>query len=393
MKELCLAIIFLSPPLQAETIFHKPDASEISPEEHKILYKLVLKNQFPACMLFGSYVTDELKAMNSAIKNELPESGIQASFMPTTLYDLFVIYFAYKTGRENTTYNINPDNFKSTVKNKTTMSFHRTINNYIITSLKERSLPIPKSTRDSLFILDSMDELFRYLGSSAEKGDRRNGRAMIKRAIEIDHMAYHAHKYPLYRAAEIVDVANDINSRGSRWYSLSFGSSLLGGYFNDHSACTFRIIMDNFDDLVAYVLYLDKKSYVDGALKNMFFIPPLIALIDLYGEGEFFHTRAKVPSLGEARGLIQTFSHQSKWNNLYEISARSPEHAEEIYRYIRTFIKNHHTMLTGDSPVKLPQRPNKPLPPFPTGKTVKRYPAPQQPLPAFPQKEVSTQKK
>ena len=79
-----------------ETLFYKKDGTSISPQEHEILYKIMLETQFPMNVVFGKYVDDEIKVMNERIKSKLPNVGIEATFIPTTLYEVLVLNSLYE---------------------------------------------------------------------------------------------------------------------------------------------------------------------------------------------------------------------------------------------------------------------------------------------------------
>ena len=55
----------------------------------------MLETQFPMSLMYGQYADDEIKAMNEKIKAKLPSSGIEATFIPTTLYELFALNFIH----------------------------------------------------------------------------------------------------------------------------------------------------------------------------------------------------------------------------------------------------------------------------------------------------------
>jgi hypothetical protein len=395
MKKLCLALLFLGASLNAETIFHKKDGTEITPDEHKVLYNILIKYQFPASTMFGVYVADELKAMNDAIKKELPDSGIEATFMPTTLYQLFAIYFisqnlynldqassgVFKPSQNKRTpgfsiaQKITPETFATVMKDKRIIDFHRTINNYILSDLKAVHLSVPKNVDDSYAIIDKFLQFiitrypsttggfFTSLFPDAQKDYRLN---LIKRALEIEYKAYEADKLPIYRTSPQVDSASDAEVKEKSrygehfkgWWSLSFSQSLLAGSIADPSACALTLLFGAKNGTVCYAVFIDKKSYFNGPQKNLFFIPPCTALVDLLGSGEFFHARSKIPSLKE----INLFCFQwlpegpllNPLKQIYEISGCT-EKRKEVYEGIRNFIKDNHVLLTDNRPINLPK--------------------------------------
>ena len=94
-KLFLFSFLLISAFADAETLFYKKDGSPITPQEHEILYKIMLETQFPMSLMYGQYPDDEIKAMNEKIKRNC-HSGIEATFIPTTLYELFVLNFIHE---------------------------------------------------------------------------------------------------------------------------------------------------------------------------------------------------------------------------------------------------------------------------------------------------------
>lgn len=76
--------------------------------------------------------------------------------------------------------------------------------------------------------------------------------------------------------------------------SISYGNSLYAALFGDDckekGAMAYHYIEKS--DL-AYALLINKYDMVAGNLKNLFHIPPILTLVGLVSQGEFFHTRTK----------------------------------------------------------------------------------------------------
>jgi hypothetical protein len=389
---LALSLLLCSAYLHAETLFYKKDGAELTPDEHAIVYTIMLKNQFPSSIALGAYVDDELGAMRKEIENTLPKSNIQPAFIPTTLYQFLVLHFINKHFltiteaapnvfekkllenkdhaflRITSTYKLEPKNFEAIVKEQAFINFHRTINNFIITTFKEKGISLePKSVQDFLSLLD-IDTFWKQgdnpikwtLFDSTIKDFNKN---LLKRAIEIDHQAYVKKEFPLYRGAPNDD--QDIASKqklSNTYQSISFGSSLLGGFIQDqHASAFFYATQPNSS---GFAVIINKKDYTPDKLGAMFFIPPLIGLIDLLGQGEFFHSRSKVPRL--AKTDRQSFGLPDKLLNLkplYEIKGTTQKNAQEIYDEIPIFIKNHSEILINTSlATELPEKAMKSLP-------------------------------
>ena len=156
LKKLILfSFLLISTFAEAETLFYKKDGSPITPQEHEVIYKIMLETQFPMSLMYGQYADDEIKVMNEKIKAHLPNSGIEATFIPTTLYELFALRFIYEN-IENGQLTKATNGFLSVDKNKKIicgsvyylkipihafknanlkhelMQWHLTINNYIV---------------------------------------------------------------------------------------------------------------------------------------------------------------------------------------------------------------------------------------------------------------------
>ncbi len=88
--------------------------------------------------------------------------------------------------------------------------------------------------------------------------------------------------------------------------SLSFGSSLFAGCFNDIGACVFSYIRGGDRD--GYII-----SIPNGTDKHPFYIPEKSVLSQLFSKGEYFHARSQVyPESGKRfNGGFQQWSLES----------------------------------------------------------------------------------
>ena len=383
MKKLLLLVIVLCvSALNAETIFFKKDGSPITGQEHEILYRIMLENQFPMSLMYGSYKPDEIKAMNNEISVKLPNSGIEAKFFPTTLYELFALNFIrdnfdnieQATGNALVHYgrrraldsNINnyftPNQIQKLNLLPELKIFHGNLNNYILESLKKYHLVLPNTAADAIKIVDTIADFWKPLkvgGSGLEKlkdGKNLIEPAVIKKAIELEYNSFAHNKFPLYRGANVLDDEKDVRSpgvdpisaRSNR--SISFGSTLLGGIIFDAGTCAYCYMSQHFGRPIGYALIIDKNEYANGPLKNMFYIPETSSLLDLIAAGEFFHSRSKVPDLMH----VNKFSFQQgqmgieslePFISYYQIVAPNKEKAQEIYTQILNYIRKNHTVI------------------------------------------------
>lgn len=382
--------VFIINLARAEIIFHKEAGSSITPQEHQLIYNIMLENQFPTSIMYGSYVPNEVEAINKSINQKLPESNIIASFIPPTLYELFVLKFikdnadnienasngviekssgvvlvgedprnrasyvntliSYKNwGRE-------PKFFKELNLDSQVISFHLIINNFILDILNKNTLLAPRVVNDSIKIINSID-FWQQLRVS-ESGfywvtkDRKNylNPADMKKVVEIEYDAQNKNKFVLYRGSSDIDyqyVPSKLfkSEFGNR--SISFGSTLLGGIFGDSGACAYCYMSDFSTSPVGYALLIDKKRYAEGDLSNMFYIPPLITLLDLLGKGEFFHSRSKVVDLTNIDSLsFQVPKDRLKpYTSIYQIDGPNLEKRQEIYRDMLNYIRDNNIVL------------------------------------------------
>lgn len=375
---LCSSIIS-----HAETLFYKKDSSLITPQEHDVLYKIMLETQFPMSLMYGSYVDDEIKAMNEKIKSKLPSSGIEAIFIPTTLYELFVLKFIWQNmeaGKVDKAlsyylggFDKNPhvgrwpkckyivslevSEFKNANLNQNLINFHLTINNFIATHPY-----IPFSFNQAIKMASQFPQpMLKWLLQERMQAwnikRRANAIPDMQRAIAIEYNAFSTNQFVLYRGANFIDDENsyDIKSsdiplkyalelRENRPFarSISFGNSLLSGILCDRSACPYFYLATK-EMNYGYVVFIDKKSYAFGTLNNMFFIPPLISLLGLISQGEFFHARTKVTNMDAYTILgFEVIGNRDALKPYYQITANSIKDAEEIALKTFKYIKDHH---------------------------------------------------
>lgn len=387
-KTLLLLIIFCVGVSNAETIFFKKDGSPITSQEHKILYQIMLENQFPMSLVYGSYKIDEVKAMNDAIKTKVPNTGIEARFLPTILYELFILNFIrenFENIEEATSGTLEiylpesrrklgpkidndfrPEDVKEVNLNPAVIQFHENINNYILEVLEKNDLAIPNNTTDAIKIIDSIDDFWKPLkvGSNGfaqvrgEKNDMNNLEpAVMRKAIEIEYRAFEANKFPLYRGANVLDDQKDVSSYTATIdpstmfnRSISFGNTLLGGIVFDSGACAYFYMSEEYGRPVGYALLIDKNDYANGRLRNMFYIPEISGLLDLIAQGEMFHARSKVPDLMSVNSMSMQAGQRGITNiepyiPYYQIVAPDREKAQEIYSSILKYIRDNHVII------------------------------------------------
>lgn len=401
MKKLIVALFLtiLGSPVFGETLFYKQSGASITPEEHEVLYPILLETQFPTSLAFGSYVDNEQAVMNQRIKAKLPGSGIEATFIPTTLYELFALNYVKdnfdnfeKVGRNqygrDVFYVIVHEGYKPKLSSEIAESItplklfkdfhdfktintdprikklHLAVNNYILENLKKNGLPIPTKLQDSLSILNTIDFWKPFGGVGDVLKIAHGGKSLLdkddmKRAIEVEYKALHENKFPIYRGANVLDDESIQRiSEGAQQSqlnrSISYGTTLLGGVLFDPYATAYYYMSPMTERPVGYAVLIDKKQYAQGPLNNMFAIPTFISLVDLIAFGEFFHTRTKTPDpLNEKVGEGWAYENMSiiprdKRDTLipyYRIVASTPEQAQEVYKSTLRYIRDNHIII------------------------------------------------
>lgn len=92
--------------------------------------------------------------------------------------------------------------------------------------------------------------------------------------------------------------------------SVSYGTSLFAGRIYDGiSGCAYAIITS--DNTLGYTLSINKRNYLLGNLRTLFFISAYNTLISLFARGEFFHAR----SISYCTSAIAQYfkTHDVKW--------------------------------------------------------------------------------
>jgi hypothetical protein len=114
-----------------------------------------------------------------------------------------------------------------------------------------------------------------------------------------------------------IDGRADKNKSSNRGYSLSYNTAIFNGLFSDRTACTYHYMNEKtgFQELHADRGNVFKNKYIlhkfffgDESLEDqLFFIPPLLPLVNLFCSGELWHARSKI-YLGSKFSDIQNFA-------------------------------------------------------------------------------------
>jgi len=326
------------------------------PRKDSIIFNIIKKYSYPSCLAHD--LTDEEK--EAIRKNEylFIKKKIQSSIantyliqMPRILYDLYNIIYR----RENLASMLNFQCYIDTEAD--------TLRNFInkidrITDDQEDN--IIKMNNKFLFLLshhDLLDELIQPIVSTDEYlktfdilyeiivfnqssllRTSSNTLDRIKGIEKIDNIFNKRFKTILFQTllielGFIYDITNDkyiLNTEGdimilyrgysgsifstlneSQAHSNSFNTSILNGLINDAGANTYNYMETGCHKS----FYLIKKHFYSDSsdINKIFFIPPILPFLLLYGAGEYWHARSKIYKdatgriSGLAGGLISDF--------------------------------------------------------------------------------------
>ncbi len=323
----------------AETIFYKNSNSGLSSEEHNLAYKVKLERQFPMNLAHGSkipYNLNEIAAINKDIHKKLPT--IYAAPIPKTLYELFAKRYIekmnvkYYPGEYQYTYNnMGKDTILCQFYNNNLEKLHGDINNYIISELAEKNIS-QLTQNDCEDILEQKPYLI-----------EKKLKYPLKKAINLEYNAHENGNFFLYRATEMLPPHYLFTIPHTN-YSFSFGSSLFGGYFYDSGACAYKLFEDRKS---GYVVPINKKKYMrkSSSLQNMFHIPGLTPLAQMFGLGELFHSRSKLKNRKNL-GLKAGFCLKPEYTPDSVIIQGSKSTKNKTYHDIFNFIAKNHIPIT-----------------------------------------------
>jgi hypothetical protein len=368
------ALTFIPVVSSAETIFYKNNNEPITDSEHEVLYKIKLQYQFPMSTRYSWECPDnEIEVIQQEIDKKLPNSGINVVFLPTTLYELLFIHFvetnknnledatggllSYQVGRSYSGYAVS-ESYKHAEDVhllKELKECHFIFNNYVVHFLKERGVILSEAIPahiltnilsdssvlhavNQFFNRNFMDRVTNFFFNKVQNLARD-----IERVILQEQEAHNNNKFLLYRGT------NTIEKYQGHIQSLSFGSSLFSGCFFEQGATAgyglFFIkgatpylywLQCNY----GYVLPVDKKDYRLGNPENLFYIPPIMTIVGMLGQGEFFHPRSKV-LIDSNNSRIGGFPKNITRDSIPYALHTTTDNYQQIFTYIQ---KNHVVM-------------------------------------------------
>lgn len=313
----------------AETFFFKTNGESITEDEHTILYDIKLRNQFPMCLAYGDGATvpdDEIAAIQQELDEKLP--GVRVMFIPTCMYERIVIsgvdQMPFMGKHKHDDFNVSYNRLN-----------HRRRAHYEANALIASYLVKCQT--------GNMNSIFRAI----ERLVNSNNTSSLERDVmQREKEAYDRGEFLLLRAVRELEEEPLGNQ------SLSFGASLYGSMINDQGASPYFYMHNGFR---AYCVPINKKDFAANKnnLPNMFYIPPLTTVENIFAHSQVFHPRTKVIqhvlfSAGKRDGLLR-FSHQSHIRRFMKtdliIKAQTPEKAEQIHRDIFEYIKKNRILL------------------------------------------------
>lgn len=156
---------------------------------------------------------------------------------------------------------------------------------YIINSIIKAEIDAMESN-SSLLYRGERSRLLYIVG-------RASSPSQIQKPIELSFLAFPANPAPTF--VELQELYNKKQKSleftpwksGKPLGSVSFGNSLLAGYFDDEEASA----ASYFADRLGYVLPINKHNFIFGNTKSLFNLSLFSTLVGLFASGEFFHSR------------------------------------------------------------------------------------------------------
>ena len=357
--------------------FNTSNPSEtITEEEKDFIHKTITKGTFPT--YFKTYSDKDKKEL---LANEIifvRKQFIKAGFsnitilqIPRILYDLFNLFYFYKThdgiyakSNEIIIYNcigiIKSENEIDTINkynkytddniNKLKNNIFE-LNDKIITFLNTNSFLVSNIiVKDYTDILDLIIKDISKISVEYRKHVSPRIDDLTKINILYEVLAFEnkpaSKSILLYRGA-MIDLDSTIIDLGDRWgkepYSLSANLSILSGFIADHSACTINYMTgfssgeELYNNKIKYTI--NKFMFGDRSPEDfLFFIPPIPAYLQLYCDGELWHPRTKIGNdmvikiMPRGLGCKINFSE----NYTYLQSDKTMAQLEEMYQLYKT---------------------------------------------------------
>lgn len=298
-------------PVQAETFFYKDNGTPLMPQEHQAAFQATLRHQFPMCSTSNTpYNPNEVQAIQESLLKQHPH--IKVNFIPTVIYELFFMQYITKSIKEE---RLKEDKGQmsegskalTNLKNEDYRSLHYAINGIIAQYCKSNNITSYKQILQDKDLMKKAEECYQECLGYGKSGEFFLDISLLEKVSDLEEESYKEGKALLYRGACLEkDIFNKKFYGNYYQRGLSFGASLFGGLMFDtgiKGACAYTYMRQAEND--GYAIPIVKKDYLNALKKkaNVFHIPSLTTLANIYGQGEVFHPRSKVistPSINDS---------------------------------------------------------------------------------------------
>ncbi len=148
---------------------------------------------------------------------------------------------------------------------------------------------------------------------------------------------------------DLEEIAKAYKTKAMEPYSISYGNTLFGGFFNDQGACVYAFLTTHGRE--GYALFINKKEYMQNRIMDLFNIASFPPLISLFEHGEHFHSRAvaAVPVKEKEKNIIGLATSSSA---RYRTIRNPLVHAELFSNYLA---QHMHVFSIGNESNFIPQ--------------------------------------
>lgn len=324
MSFLILLALFIGSFIQSEYVLYKYDGTELTEQEHRQAYQILLEQQWPTAPAFNSNYNpklDEEVEIAKRLKAEVPT--VYARWIPTMAYELLAneglkTIVTQESVSKNIYKNIVDDELILKCGREINLipffiSLHKKCNDYLSSVLKNSPLNCKGKEFISYcykIILENID-LEKRIATISHRKDlmpaaHEYQNIIVKILMLEQKCKLQPDLFLLYRAGaflverdfslqQLKDYKNDsydlpIKIRPEHLYNISYGASFFGGIGLDSSASPAYYFFAT-PQRYGYILPIKKSSVLNG--EQFFAVPPLTIFISsFFSRGELFHPRA-----------------------------------------------------------------------------------------------------
>lgn len=329
MSFLILLVIFLSSFIQTEYVLYKYDGTELTEQEHRQAYQILLEQQWPTAPAFNPNYNpklDEEVEITKRLKAEVPT--VYAQWIPIIAYELLA-----NEGLKTivTQESVSKDIYKNIVDDELILkcgqeinlipffiSLHKKCNDYLSSVLQNSPLNYKNNELIPYYyqiILEKTGLENRIATISHRKDLMPTAHEYQNIIVKILMLEQKCKLQPdlflLYRSGaflpsrdfsvqQLKNLKNDLLSlnvgkipkiRSEHLYNISYGASFFGAIGLDSSASPAYYFFNDLERMYGYVLPIKKSSVLNG--EQFFGVSPLTTFISsFFCRGELFHSRA-----------------------------------------------------------------------------------------------------